>query len=285
MRMQSLFTYQEWAAPNQNPSSGQPQTKPRRYTEWRERSDCLQEIDVFGAGNYVLVITSWTEVGTNLGFPVYRVTSMRFLSCNEGMKNSTAQEKKDEAYFMALLKTVQSTPGLYFSIRELLLMRDNGSSIPFYSFLGFMHGDEGQLSTAFSAEMQNLSNVRYVSFDFHQVCGNSNFENLKVLYEQISEQFEKQGYFPVDAKGNILEEQKGIVRSNCIGCLDRTNVTQSYLAQKSLDAQLQRTGVLDSSESISVFAEDYQTFKPCMEFFVSCILSFINDQTMSTINI
>ncbi|XP_050114049.1 phosphoinositide phosphatase SAC8-like [Malus sylvestris] len=239
MRMQSLFTYQEWAAPNQNPSSGQPQTKPRRYTEWREQSDCLQEIDVFGAGNYVLVITSWTEVGTNLGFPVYRVTSMRFLSCNEGMKNSTAQE----------------------------------------------HGDEGQLSTAFSAEMQNLSNVRYVSFDFHQVCGNSNFENLKVLYEQISEQFEKQGLFPVDAKGNILEEQKGIVRSNCIGCLDRTNVTQSYLAQKSLDAQLQRTGVLDSSESISVFAEDYQTFKPCMEFFVSCILSFINDQTMSTINI
>ncbi|KAM2894708.1 hypothetical protein FF1_009914 [Malus domestica] len=123
------------------------------------------------------------------------------------------------------------------------------------------HGNEGQLSMAFSAEMQNLPNVRYVSFDFHHVCGNSNFENLKVLYEQISEQFEKQGYFLVGAKGNILEEQKGIVRSNCIDCLDRTNVTQSYLAQKCLDAQLQRTGVLDSSESISMFAEDYQTFR------------------------
>ena len=34
---------------------------------------------------------------------------------------------------------------------------------------------------------------RYVSFDFHHVCGNSNFENLKLLYEQISEHFEKQG--------------------------------------------------------------------------------------------
>ncbi|XP_068340223.1 phosphoinositide phosphatase SAC8-like, partial [Pyrus communis] len=68
-------------------------------------------------GNYALVITSRTEVGTYLGFPVYRVTSMRFLSYNEGMKNSTAQEKKDEAYFMALLKTVQSTPGLYFSYK------------------------------------------------------------------------------------------------------------------------------------------------------------------------
>ncbi|KAB2630490.1 phosphoinositide phosphatase SAC8-like [Pyrus ussuriensis x Pyrus communis] len=70
-----------------------------------------------GNGNYALVITSRTEVGTYLGFPVYRVTSMRFLSYNEGMKNSTAQEKKDEAYFMALLKTVQSTPGLYFSYK------------------------------------------------------------------------------------------------------------------------------------------------------------------------
>ncbi|XP_021827415.1 phosphoinositide phosphatase SAC8-like [Prunus avium] len=67
------------------------------------------------AGNYVLVITSRTEVGAFLGFPVYRVTSMKFLSCNEVLKNSTLQEKKDEAYFMALLKTVQSTPGLYFS--------------------------------------------------------------------------------------------------------------------------------------------------------------------------
>ncbi|KAM1548861.1 hypothetical protein ACFX2K_010030 [Malus domestica] len=109
--------------------------------------------------------------------------------------------------------------------------------------------------------MQNLPNVRYVSFDFHHVCGNSNFENLKVLYEEISEQFEKLGYVLVDAKGNTPEEQKGIVRSNCIDCLDRTNVTQSYLAQMSLDAQLQRTGVLDSFESISMFAQDYQTFR------------------------
>ncbi|KAM2894702.1 hypothetical protein FF1_009908 [Malus domestica] len=359
-------------------------------------------------GNYVLVITSRMEVGTYLGFPVYRVISMRFLSCSEGMKNSTAQE----AYFMVLLKTVQSTPGLYFSYEtditlnfqrrcklvegwmdkpiwkqadprfvwnrnlldklieyklpdctakakglichtydslkevypasryNLLEMIDSwtrmwrrGANLDgdLANFIeterlveieGFQssllqirgsirllweqivdlrykpqlriitheqtsnvverhffnlsqrygetmavdltdkHGDEGQLSTAFSAEMQNLPNVRYVSFDFHHVCGNSNFENLKVLYEQISEQFERQGkYFLIDAKGNTLEEQKGIVRSNCIDCLDRTNVTQSYLAQKSLDAQLERTGVLDSFENISMFAEDYQTFR------------------------
>ncbi|RXH81846.1 hypothetical protein DVH24_036187 [Malus domestica] len=262
--------------------------------------------------------------------------------------------KKDEAYFVALLKTVQSTPGLYFSYETditlnfqrrcklvegwmakpiwkqtaQLKLKGLSATLTLVSRMctrrlgtrmwrrganldgdvanfieteqlveieGFqssllqiqgsipllweqivdlsykpqlriiiheqMHGDERQLSTAFSAEMQNLPNVRYVSFDFHHVCGNSNFENLKVLYEQISEQFEQQGYFLVDAKGNILEEQKGVVRSNCIDCLDRTNVTQSYLAQMSLDAQLQRTGVLDSFESISMFAQHCQTFR------------------------
>lgn len=98
----------------------------------------------FGAGTYIIVITSRKEVGNFLGFPVYRVTSMKFLSCNEALKQSNSQEvsffffwplefnarvcasvsktlllcvwqKKDEAYFLTLLKTVESTPGLYYS--------------------------------------------------------------------------------------------------------------------------------------------------------------------------
>ena len=47
---------------------------------------------VFGVGNYLLIITSRIEVGKYLGFPVYRVTSMNFLSCNELSKLSSAQE-------------------------------------------------------------------------------------------------------------------------------------------------------------------------------------------------
>ncbi|PON51133.1 Phosphoinositide phosphatase [Parasponia andersonii] len=124
-------------------------------------------------------------------------------------------------------------------------------------------GDEGQLSAAYASEMEKLQYVRYISFDFHCICGNSNFDNLQLLYDQISEEFKKQGYFLVDAEGNILVEQKGSIRSNCIDCLDRTNVTQSYLAQKSLNLQLQRMGMLDSSECISMFAEDYVKFKTC----------------------
>ncbi|XWS55519.1 hypothetical protein CRYUN_Cryun09bG0007100 [Craigia yunnanensis] len=301
---------------------------------------------------------------------VYRVESKKFLSCNEALRHSKSQEKRDEAYFMTLLKTVEATPGLYYSyetditlnlqrrcklmegwmskpiwkqadprfvwnkhlLEELIeykrrlanlegdtanfieteqLLQLEGfkcsllqirGSIPllweqivdlsykpqlkiinheqtpqvvehhFHDLLQRYgetialdltdkHGDEGQLSAAYSAEMQKLSNVRYVSFDFHHVCGNSNFDNLQVLYDQISEEFEKQGYFLIDTDGNILGEQKGVIRSNCIDCLDRTNVTQSYLGQKSLNIQLQRLGVLMSTECISMFAEDYGKFR------------------------
>lgn len=46
------------------------------------------------AGTYVLVITSRKEVGTYLGYPVFRVISMKFLSCNEGLSNLNNQQKK-----------------------------------------------------------------------------------------------------------------------------------------------------------------------------------------------
>jgi hypothetical protein len=33
-------------------------------------------------------------------------------------------------------------------------------------------------------------------------------------------------YFLINSKGEKIEEQTGTVRTNCIDCLDRTNVTQ-----------------------------------------------------------
>lgn len=48
-------------------------------------------------------------------------------------------------------------------------------------------------------------------------------------------------YFLVDADGNILSNQEGTFRSNCMDCLDRTNVIQSLLARRSLQSQLQVT--------------------------------------------
>lgn len=364
-------------------------------------------------GTYAIVITSRKEVGSFLGFPVYRLMSMRVLACNQALKFSTSQEKKDEAYFLTLLKIVESMPGLYYSYEtditlnlqrrskfvegwmskplwkqadpryvwnkhlteELiefkldrfimpivqgsfqtaeLKLKDScaklslisrrctrrlgtrmwrrganleGDSANFieteqlleieefkFSFLQVRgsipilweqivdlsykphlrvisheqtpniverhfhdlsqrygevlavdltdkHGEEGKLSSAYAAEMKKQQSARYVPFDFHCHCRGSNFDDLKILYDQISDDFEKQRYFMIDRKGDILEEQKGIIRSNCIDSLDRTNVTQCYMAQKALDLQLQRVGVLNCSECISMFEEEYGKFR------------------------
>lgn len=56
-------------------------------------------------------------------------------------------------------------------------------------------------------------------------------------------------------------------------CLFIFTVKQSYLAQKSLDIQLQRLGVFTSTESISMFAEDYGNFRTSMSF---CIAYYLN---------
>lgn len=48
---------------------------------------------------------------------------------------------------------------------------------------------------------------------------------------------------------------------NCIDCLDRTNVTQSYLARKSLNSQLKHMGAFSSSECISMNDDIYDMFK------------------------
>ncbi|CAO2820122.1 unnamed protein product [Amaranthus hypochondriacus] len=365
------------------------------------------------AGMYILVITSSKEVGKYHGFPIFRVESMKYLPCNQAVKELGTQEKKDEAYFRNLLRVVESTPGLYYSyetditvnlqrrlklaegwmtkpiwkqadprfvwnralLDELIECKLDGFILPLVqgsfqtaeltlknapvtitlisrrctrrlgtrmwrrganlegdaanfieteqllelkdfrsSFLQVRgsipllweqivdlsykprlniinhqdtsnvverhfldlsqrygeilaldltdeHGDEGKLSSAYAAEMEKLPNVRYVAFRFHSICGNSNFDKLHLLYDDISEDFGNQGYFLVDSNEKVLEEQSGVVRSNCIDCLDRTNVTQSYLARISLDIQLRRMGVFSSEDTISTCSDEYDKFK------------------------
>lgn len=45
-------------------------------------------------------------------------------------------------------------------------------------------------------------------------------------------------YFLVDSDGTVQIQQDGTFRSNCMDCLDRTNVIQSLLARRSLQSQL-----------------------------------------------
>ncbi|CAL5057751.1 unnamed protein product [Urochloa decumbens] len=114
-------------------------------------------------------------------------------------------------------------------------------------------GGEGRLRQRYAKSIEPIlsEDLRYVHFDFHRVCGHVHFERLSQLYEQIKDYLKKHRYFLINDKGEKIEEQTGTVRTNCIDCLDRTNVTQSMIGRKILESQLQRIEVLGVDDTIS----------------------------------
>ncbi|XP_024963733.1 phosphoinositide phosphatase SAC7-like [Cynara cardunculus var. scolymus] len=125
------------------------------------------------------------------------------------------------------------------------------------------HGGEGRLSEKFASAVQNIlsDDVRYVHFDFHRICGHIHFERLSILYDQIEDFLVKNRYYLLNDKGEKVEAQIGVVRTNCIDCLDRTNVTQSMIGRKMLELQLQRLGVFDANQTI----RSYPNFDDCFK--------------------
>ncbi len=51
-------------------------------------------------------------------------------------------------------------------------------------------------------------------------------------------------YFVEDRNtGNIISEQRGVMRTNCLDCLDRTNVTQTKITMRIVESILDRIKV------------------------------------------
>lgn len=103
-------------------------------------------------------------------------------------------------------------------------------------------GSEARLHQVFSEtikRVQNYCRVPYHYFDFHKECSKMRWYRLSILLEQLSLELDSFGFFGITGN-KVLQEQKGVIRSNCIDSLDRTNVVQSMIAQKVLESQLQR---------------------------------------------
>ncbi|KAI3921982.1 hypothetical protein MKX01_005671, partial [Papaver californicum] len=293
------------------------------------------------AGVYVIVITERECVGSYLGHPIFKVSSLKILPCDHSLNTSSAEQKKMESEFSVLLSAAERTTGLYFSydvnltlsaqrlhdlgeeskrlplwrqadprylwnnyMLEVLIDNKVRGSIPLLweqvvdltykpkfelvrleeaprvverHFLDLRkrygsvlavdlvnkHGGEGRLCEKYGDAMQHVvgDDTRYLHFDFHQICGHVHFERLSMLYDQIEDFLKKNGYLFLNGKGEKVDEQLGVVRTNCIDCLDRTNVTQSMIARRLLENQLRRVGIFRDEETIST----HQHFDECFK--------------------
>jgi hypothetical protein len=100
-------------------------------------------------------------------------------------------------------------------------------------------GAEGVLATHFREAVQLAADERVVfhEFDFHEKTKGSKYDNVNELLALLLPRIAASGLTLIDEAGRVVEAQNGVVRVNCVDCLDRTNVVQTMVAQRALDAQ------------------------------------------------
>lgn len=120
-------------------------------------------------------------------------------------------------------------------------------------------GDQFKLGNYFNMVHDNLLNEyteenksNYIWFDFHNNCKKMKYENLEILlssnifqkylkenkyfHVKIPKFFDKMEKFSLVKNPNyadlkIVSDQKGVFRTNCIDCLDRTNIVQTLISR------------------------------------------------------
>lgn len=103
------------------------------------------------------------------------------------------------------------------------------------------------------------SRLHYTWFDFHSECKEMKWENLSKLVDICKEELANYGYFMAQLNFGlnnkegfysnrnitILQRQKGTFRTNCMDCLDRTNVVQSVFSRYVAHHQLNKMNLVD----------------------------------------
>ncbi|XGW19480.1 hypothetical protein V3C99_003379 [Haemonchus contortus] len=114
-------------------------------------------------------------------------------------------------------------------------------------------------------QQANLSYVRYNPFDFHKECQAMQWHRLSLLRDQLRHEITQFGFFAASTELTdtdlVQRSQTGFFRTNCMDCLDRTNVVQSMIARESLTDQLTYLGILISGQRVETCEELETSFK------------------------
>lgn len=106
-----------------------------------------------------------------------------------------------------------------------------------------------------TGKTSNFDRLHYVYFDFHHECRGMKWHRAQLLLDKLGDGLQGQQYFHFMEGGanSVRSYQKSIVRTNCMDCLDRTNVVQSMLARWTLNRQMIDVGVLGEGENTAAF--------------------------------
>ncbi|KAJ3401574.1 hypothetical protein HDU80_005909 [Chytriomyces hyalinus] len=143
-------------------------------------------------------------------------------------------EKSDEENLAAMELHISELERLYKSIVIVDLVGQEGREEP--------------LGTRFKSSVDALkakghdSTLFYHDYDFHVQTKGLNYDNVKTLLTNLETEIDAMKHFwSVDS--DVMMSQSGILRTNCMDCLDRTNVVQSLFARHMLTKMLVKLGL------------------------------------------
>ncbi|KAI9172462.1 Phosphatidylinositide phosphatase SAC2 [Paramyrothecium foliicola] len=110
------------------------------------------------------------------------------------------------------------------------------------------HGIEEPVGSQYQKNIERLNGeldearaIAFEWFDFHRMCRGMKFENVSYLLLDLKDKLEELG--STTREGGVLKQkQQGVIRTNCMDCLDRTNVCQSSFGKHMLELQLKEEG-------------------------------------------
>ena len=108
---------------------------------------------------------------------------------------------------------------------------------------------------------KTLPRVGYVWFDFHHECRKMKWGNLSKLVGATSDVTEAYGWYGRDARGLVARVQSGVLRTNCMDNLDRTNVVQSLFARRAALEALPGAWAATSASGCSVLTSPFPSFE------------------------
>jgi hypothetical protein len=106
------------------------------------------------------------------------------------------------------------------------------------------------------SKQKEMDRLHYIYFDFHNETKGLKWHRAELLMGRLNDGLAQGGYFrgveSPGAPGGQLDTrsiQTSVVRTNCMDCLDRTNVVQSMLGRWAVTRQLIDAGVLRTGET------------------------------------
>ncbi|TWU72216.1 hypothetical protein ED733_003148 [Metarhizium rileyi] len=154
------------------------------------------------------------------------------------------------AYSLKPVPVIQQSPEVNYRAcqRHFERLRSNYGSLQIVNLVE-KRGVEEPIGTQYEANITRLNEelsddnkIPFEWFDFHHACRGMKFENVSQLLIKLKGKLEQLGS-TTEADGKVTRRQAGVLRTNCMDCLDRTNVCQSSFAKHMLDLQLKADGI------------------------------------------